>query len=50
VSGTCGDVCSLCQSGSCGSPGNESFDGEGACGSDAYGPILCYTVMWTCLP
>ena len=48
--GTCGDVCGYCQSGTtCTSHGPETFDNGGtSCGSDTYGQILCYTVMWQC--
>jgi hypothetical protein len=47
--GTCGDVCSYCQSGkTCSSNGPETFDTGGSCGSDGYGTILCETVMWQC--
>ena len=48
--GTCGDVCSYCQSGTtCTNHGPENFTGGGNCGSDQYGQILCQTVMWQCL-
>lgn len=49
--GTCGNVCGFCEGAtSCSSPGTQTFEGSGACGSDALGPLLCYTVMWTCVP
>jgi hypothetical protein len=47
--GTCGSVCGYCSGGSCVTPGTQTFDGAGLCGQDAGGPILCITVMWTCI-
>jgi hypothetical protein len=49
--GTCGQECGFCGVGttSCSAPGSASFDGQGACSSDAHGLILCGTVMWQCL-
>ena len=50
MGGTCGKVCGRCvENTSCKTPGVKTFDGGGACGSDELGPILCTTVMWTCL-
>jgi hypothetical protein len=47
--GTCGNVCGYCESAtSCETPGNATFDGSGACGTDANGQILCYAVQWLC--
>jgi hypothetical protein len=47
--GTCGNVCGYCQGQtSCNATGNMNFDSGGSCGSDQYGQILCYTVMWQC--
>jgi len=48
--GTCGNVCGYCQSNtSCSATGSMNFDNGGtSCGSDQYGQILCYTVMWQC--
>ena len=53
--GTCGNVCGYCQGGtSCNNTGNKNFDhgnwnGSGNCGQDNLGPIICQTVMWTCV-
>ncbi len=48
--GNCADVCSFCTAGStCTAPGTQTFDGNGNCGTDALGQILCATVMWTCV-
>lgn len=46
--GTYGDVCSYGTSGSsCSNPGAKTFTGGGtSCGAG----LLCYTVMWECLP
>ncbi len=49
--GTCGNQCSYCVGGfSCTNPqSNTTFDGGGtSCGSDANGPLLCFTVHWEC--
>jgi len=52
IGGTCAITCGYCNNGfgstSCSSLGSETFDGEGNCGSDAHGIILCYTVQWQC--
>ncbi len=52
IGGTCSDVCGYCQGAkeTCNAPGNETYDGGGSCGSDQFGPILCQTVTWQCLP
>jgi len=34
---------------SCSNPDDETFDGSDACGSDAFGQILCGTVHWLCV-
>ena len=48
--GTCGNVCGFCEgAASCQAPGTESYDFQGACGSDEHGRILCYTVNWECV-
>lgn len=47
--GNCGDVCGYCSSSttSCSNPGPKNFTGGGtSCGTG----LLCYTVMWECLP
>jgi len=48
--GTCGNVCGFCEGAtSCAAPGQQVFEGSGACGSDGLGELLCFTVMWTCV-
>ena len=48
--GTCGNVCGFCEGvTSCQAPGTESYNLQGACGSDEHGTILCYTVNWECV-
>ena len=49
--GTCGAQCGYCTGGnSCTNPqANTTFDNGGSCGSDANGPILCFTVHWECV-
>ncbi len=50
--GACGTVCGYCGSGSCSSPGSQTYDNgtNGPnCGSDSNGGIYCITVMWECL-
>jgi cysteine-rich repeat protein len=53
--GTCGNVCGYCQGAtSCMAPGNKQFDfgawnGNGNCGADGLGPIICQTIHWTCV-
>lgn len=49
--GTCGNVCGYCQgfgSTSCSVHGNEVYDGQGNCGFDAFGQLICFTVQWQC--
>jgi hypothetical protein len=55
--GTWGKVCGINvdNNPSCQNPGTKSFsignwNGQGNCGSDGNGPIICNTVMWTCVP
>ena len=52
--GNCGTVCGFCQTTpvtTCSAHGPQTFDNGGlSCGSDALGQILCFTVMWTCVP
>jgi hypothetical protein len=50
--GNCGKICGYCGTTvfSCTTPGPQTFDGGGTCGTDALGQILCSTVMWTCVP
>jgi hypothetical protein len=50
--GTCGKVCGLCGTGTwtCSAHGPQTFDGSGGtCAADAWGQVLCLTVMWTCI-
>jgi len=49
IGGTWNYVCGYRNGGSCSSPGSETYDGAGDCGSDALGRILCNTVVWQCL-
>ncbi len=47
--GTCGNICGHCEGAtSCGSTGHEIYDGNGICGFDLNGLIICNTVMWEC--
>lgn len=47
--GNCGNVCGYCEAYTdCTMLGNEFFEGNGDCGVDMYGQILCFTVMWQC--
>lgn len=47
--GTCGNICGHCEAPTtCSAPGTETFDGNGNCGSDAFGQILCSSVQWQC--
>lgn len=47
--GTCGNVCGYCEATtSCDSPGNKTFDGNGASSGD-YGLVMAVTVHWTCV-
>ncbi|MFO0632752.1 MAG: hypothetical protein U0168_07880 [Nannocystaceae bacterium] len=49
--GTCGNECGYCENPTaCDAPGQQTFDGQGDCGSDAGGQIFCDTVTWTCVP
>ncbi|MBX7080384.1 MAG: DUF4215 domain-containing protein [Nannocystaceae bacterium] len=53
--GTCGNVCGYCEGPtSCDATGSYLFDlgawnGQAYCGNDGLGPLICYTVMWTCV-
>jgi cysteine-rich repeat protein len=53
--GTCGNVCGYCEGQtSCQNNGSQNFDhgnwnGNGNCGQDGNGPIICQTVMWSCV-
>ncbi|MFO0633573.1 MAG: DUF4215 domain-containing protein [Nannocystaceae bacterium] len=53
--GTCGNVCGYCEGPtSCDATGSYYFDlgawnGQAFCGNDGLGPLICYTVMWTCV-
>ncbi len=49
--GTCGNVCGYCEGATnCNMHGQQHFDNGGLQGMDMYGPILSFTVMWTCVP
>ncbi|MBX7081990.1 MAG: hypothetical protein K1X88_22480 [Nannocystaceae bacterium] len=49
--GTCGNECGYCEPATaCDAVGTQTFDGQGDCGIDAGGQVLCDTVTWTCVP
>ncbi|HEY6099258.1 MAG TPA: MXAN_6577-like cysteine-rich protein [Anaeromyxobacter sp.] len=49
--GNCGNVCGFCVAGTtCSVHGPATFQGSGTCGApDAWGTVLCNTVMWLCV-
>ncbi len=52
--GDCGNVCGYCQGAtSCKMPGMKMFGrspNAPNCGSDQFGPVICNTVQWLCMP